>query len=448
MNDRKIFLFFIFFLYIKIVYAYDFVNNTITERCRECEIGFEYLVSLCNSTHDTKCTNCSTCRDGEYERSECNGSHDTICKQCPMCIVGLSYLTKECGPESDVFAEIECQNCTKCTIMEIKACDLTHDSVCGLTIVLSLIFTSQTSPLEFTDEIVSTISKTLISALNLPEDAIIEPKIEYATNNDRNQRSMKTKENKVKQNEYEKLHILKIDFYITIPIEENDKNQTNLENLELKKIQDKMDEVKWSLLSYNVSGLPLMNQILGIKLSSSNSNSSMTNNVSKPLFIEITSIMTTNTTNTVSEKNTNKLFDIIKKNESNISHNDHKNESAKKEKQIKSTTDSKMLFIFLGPLIGIVVLSCLQKMNKKGSRPSMIKQKKKRNKHKEKYTWFLSTFFINLSKNLCAPLSMCCIKQKKSINENVNHLPSTMMNSTLSAPNERPVDDCPTYYYC
>lgn len=112
------------------------VNYTLTDglsfpsrKCNTCGAD-DFLISKCNSTHDTICKSCKQCGSGEFTLSSCNSTHDAVCKTCST--QGANQFVKiPCSKYDDAIIET-CTPSQTCRSTEYKLslCTATTNDVC------------------------------------------------------------------------------------------------------------------------------------------------------------------------------------------------------------------------------------------------------------------------------------------------------------------------------
>jgi hypothetical protein len=112
------------------------VNYTLTDglsfpsrKCNTCGAD-DFLISKCNSTHDTICKSCKQCGSGEFTLSSCNSTHDAVCKTCST--QGANQFVKiPCSKYDDAIIET-CTPSQTCRSTEYKLsfCTATPNDVC------------------------------------------------------------------------------------------------------------------------------------------------------------------------------------------------------------------------------------------------------------------------------------------------------------------------------
>jgi hypothetical protein len=98
------------------------------QRCSNCSLAGQFLLSDCTATRNTTCGTCQTCTAGlTYQRAPCGGRQDTDCAACTVC-TGLQFRVSNCSLTGDT----ERRNLTSCVFPEVEATapTATSDRVC------------------------------------------------------------------------------------------------------------------------------------------------------------------------------------------------------------------------------------------------------------------------------------------------------------------------------
>ena len=112
-------------------------SDTPCNKCPTCGLGRYTLVS-CTDTTFSQCKQCNACSVGFFqggpvlgsEEAGCDGYHDTKCTRCSACIEGEEYTASECTRESDVVCKVYSDACIPGVEYEASAATATSDRVC------------------------------------------------------------------------------------------------------------------------------------------------------------------------------------------------------------------------------------------------------------------------------------------------------------------------------